>query len=58
MADGVDWLTGQVITIDGGNSLATGGNFYAYRSNDDEDWIKIRETIRLQDQKDKQRRNA
>src|SRR5258706_12902913 len=58
MADGVDWLTGQVITIDGGNSLATGGNFYAYRSNGDEDWARIRETIRAQDDQDKQQRAA
>jgi NAD(P)-dependent dehydrogenase (short-subunit alcohol dehydrogenase family) len=56
MADGVEWLTGQIITIDGGNSLATGGNFYAYRSHGDEDWARIRETIRAQDDKDKQRR--
>ncbi|MES2185755.1 MAG: SDR family oxidoreductase [Pseudomonadota bacterium] len=54
MADGVDWLTGQIITIDGGNALATGGNFYAYRNYEDEDWTRIRETIRAQDQKDKQ----
>jgi NAD(P)-dependent dehydrogenase (short-subunit alcohol dehydrogenase family) len=58
MADGVDWLTGQVITIDGGNSLATGGNFYNYRSHGDEDWAGIRETIRAQDNKDKQQRAA
>jgi NAD(P)-dependent dehydrogenase (short-subunit alcohol dehydrogenase family) len=58
IADGVEWLTGQVITIDGGNSLATGGNFYAYRSHTDEDWAHIRETIRAQDQKDKQQRTA
>jgi NAD(P)-dependent dehydrogenase (short-subunit alcohol dehydrogenase family) len=56
MADGVDWLTGQIITIDGGNSLATGGNFYAYRANDDDDWARIRESIRAQDNKDKQQR--
>ena len=58
MADGVDWMTGQVITIDGGNSLATGGNFYAYRSHGDEDWARIRETIRAQDDRDKQQRQA
>ena len=58
MADGVDWLTGQVITIDGGNSLATGGNFYAYRSYEDDDWARVRETIRSQDEKDRQSRDA
>ena len=56
MADGVDWMTGQIIAIDGGNSLATGGNFYAYRSNGDEDWARIKATIRAQDSKDKQLR--
>ena len=58
MADGVEWMTGQIITIDGGNSLATGGNFYAYRAHTDEDWARIRESIRAQDSKDKQRRAA
>jgi NAD(P)-dependent dehydrogenase (short-subunit alcohol dehydrogenase family) len=58
MADGVDWMTGQIITIDGGNSLATGGNFYGYRTNGDEDWARIRESIRVQDNKDKLRRVA
>ena len=27
-----DWLTGQSIMMDGGNALATGGNFYELRS--------------------------
>jgi len=58
MADGVDWLTGQVITIDGGNSLATGGNFYAYRSYEDDDWARVRESIRSQDEKDRQTRDS
>jgi NAD(P)-dependent dehydrogenase (short-subunit alcohol dehydrogenase family) len=58
MADGVDWMTGQIITIDGGNSLATGGNFYAYRAYDDADWARIRESIRAQDNKDKLQRAA
>ncbi len=58
MADGVDWMTGQILTIDGGNALATGGNFYAYRSYDDADWTRIRETIRAQDNKDKQSSRA
>jgi NAD(P)-dependent dehydrogenase (short-subunit alcohol dehydrogenase family) len=53
MADDVAWLNGQVITIDGANSLATGGNFYNYRSYTDEDWTRVRENIRAQDAKDK-----
>jgi NAD(P)-dependent dehydrogenase (short-subunit alcohol dehydrogenase family) len=58
VADGVDWMTGQILTIDGGNALATGGNFYAYRSYDDADWTRIRDNIRAQDQMDKQVRAA
>jgi NAD(P)-dependent dehydrogenase (short-subunit alcohol dehydrogenase family) len=58
VADGIDWMTGQILTIDGGNALATGGNFYAYRSYEDEDWARIRDNIRAQDQKDKQARAA
>ena len=27
-----DWLTGQSIMMDGGNALATGGNFYELRN--------------------------
>lgn len=54
LADGVEWMTGQILTIDGGNALATGGNFYAYRSYEDEDWARIRDNIRAQDKKDKQ----
>ncbi|MDM0111399.1 SDR family oxidoreductase [Variovorax sp. J22R133] len=58
VADGVDWMTGQILTIDGGNAIATGGNFYAYRSYDDGDWARIRDNIRSQDQKDKQVRRV
>lgn len=58
MADGIDWMTGQVLTIDGGNSLATGGNFYGYRNYTDEDWTRVRDSIRSQDEKDKQLRAA
>ena len=56
MAEEVAWLTGQVLTIDGANALATGGNFYNYRSYTDEDWQRVRDTIRAQDVKDKAQR--
>jgi NAD(P)-dependent dehydrogenase (short-subunit alcohol dehydrogenase family) len=58
MADGVDWLTGQIITIDGANSLATGGNFYNYRTYTDEDWSRIKSSIKSQNAKDKEGRVA
>src|SRR5690349_8345822 len=38
-----DWLTGQSIFMDGGNALATGGNFYALREWGDADWHRARE---------------
>jgi NAD(P)-dependent dehydrogenase (short-subunit alcohol dehydrogenase family) len=58
IAEGADWLTGQVLTIDGANSLATGGNFYQYRAYSDEDWTRVRDSIRAQDAKDKAQRAA
>ena len=41
-----DWLTGQSIMMDGGNALATGGNFYELREWSDADWQAARETHR------------
>jgi NAD(P)-dependent dehydrogenase (short-subunit alcohol dehydrogenase family) len=58
MADGVDWLTGQVIAIDGGNWLANGGNFFAYRNRTDKDWRRMREEIKAQNARDKASRSA
>ena len=55
-ADGADWMSGQIITIDGANSLATGGNFYNYRTYEDADWERVRDTIRAQDARDKAQR--
>jgi NAD(P)-dependent dehydrogenase (short-subunit alcohol dehydrogenase family) len=51
-----DWLTGQSITMDGGNAMATGGNFYALRSWSDSDWQQARERIEAQNAKDKTQR--
>jgi NAD(P)-dependent dehydrogenase (short-subunit alcohol dehydrogenase family) len=48
-----DWLTGQVIAMDGGNALATGGNFYALRAWSDADWQAARERIEAQNAKDR-----
>jgi len=53
MADGCEWLTGQTLTIDGANSLATGGNFYHFKDWSDEDWALARETIREQNDRDR-----
>ena len=51
-----DWLTGQSIMMDGGNALATGGNFYELRSWQPEDWKAARERIEAQNTKDKAQR--
>ena len=51
-----DWLTGQSIFMDGGQALATGGNFYELRQWSDADWQAARERIAAQDQKDKAQR--
>jgi NAD(P)-dependent dehydrogenase (short-subunit alcohol dehydrogenase family) len=58
MADGCEWLTGQTLTIDGANSLATGGNFYHFRDWTDEDWTNARESIRELNDRDRAARTA
>ena len=42
--------------MDGGNALATGGNFYELREWSDADWLAARERIEAQNQKDKAQR--
>lgn len=56
MADGCDWLTGQLIHMDGGNYLGTGGNFYALREWTDEQWMEARARIEAQNAKDRAQR--
>ncbi len=56
MSDGCNWLTGQTIGMDGGQSLATGGNFYDLRSWRDEDWRVARDAIKAQNAKDRANR--
>jgi NAD(P)-dependent dehydrogenase (short-subunit alcohol dehydrogenase family) len=51
-----DWLTGQSIMMDGGNALATGGNFYELREWSDTDWQAARERIEAQNTKDRAQR--
>jgi NAD(P)-dependent dehydrogenase (short-subunit alcohol dehydrogenase family) len=53
MSDGCDWLTGQTISMDGAQALATGGNLYTLREWNDEDWRQAREAIKAQDAKDR-----
>jgi NAD(P)-dependent dehydrogenase (short-subunit alcohol dehydrogenase family) len=58
MADGVQWLTGQTLTIDGANSLATGGNFYHFKDWSDQDWINAKDSIKALNDKDRADRTA
>ncbi|MEO7115341.1 MAG: SDR family oxidoreductase, partial [Caldimonas sp.] len=51
-----DWLTGQSIMMDGGNALATGGNFYELNRWSDGDWKTARDKIEAQNSKDKAQR--
>jgi NAD(P)-dependent dehydrogenase (short-subunit alcohol dehydrogenase family) len=48
-----DWLTGQSIMMDGGNALATGGNFYELRDWNESDWQAARARIEAQNAKDR-----
>jgi hypothetical protein len=51
-----DWLTGQTIMMDGGNAIASGGNFYELREWSDADWQAARERIEAQNRKDREAR--
>jgi len=58
LSDGCDWLTGQTIAMDGGQHLATGGNFYELRQWTDAQWEGAREAIRAQNEKDRAQRGG
>ena len=56
MADEVEYLTGQIIAIDGGQSLNNTGTFNSLQSLTDQDWVKIRENIKATNTADKAER--
>ena len=56
LADGCEWLTGQTITLDGGQSHATGSNFYELRHWTDAQWQATRAAIKAQNEKDRAQR--
>jgi NAD(P)-dependent dehydrogenase (short-subunit alcohol dehydrogenase family) len=58
MSDGCDWLNGELIAMDGGQALATGGNFYALRDWSDAQWQAARESIKALNERDRARRSA
>lgn len=58
MADEVEYLTGQVITIDGGQHLNNMGTFNIFQALKDEDWRNVRRTIKASNARDKAARAA
>jgi len=58
ISGGCDWLNGQTIAMDGGQSLATGGNFYELRHWSDAQWRDARDAIKAQNEKDRAQRSV
>ncbi|HRO57719.1 MAG TPA: SDR family oxidoreductase [Burkholderiaceae bacterium] len=56
MSGGCDWLTGQLIFMDGANYLANGGNFYPLHEWTDDQWREARERIEAQNARDRAQR--
>ena len=55
MADGVQWLTGETIAIDGAGHYQNGASFTELADLSDEQWAAMREAIRRKDDEDKAR---
>jgi NAD(P)-dependent dehydrogenase (short-subunit alcohol dehydrogenase family) len=53
MADGVEWLTGETIAIDGAGHRQNGASFTELADLDDAAWREMRDAIRRQDERDK-----
>jgi NAD(P)-dependent dehydrogenase (short-subunit alcohol dehydrogenase family) len=53
MADGVEWLTGETIAIDGAGHRQNGASFTDLAQLSDAQWREMRESIRGQDARDK-----
>lgn len=58
MADGCDYLTGEVIALDGAQWLTSGGNFHALTKLDDADWDMIGQAIRSTNSQDRSQRTT
>jgi NAD(P)-dependent dehydrogenase (short-subunit alcohol dehydrogenase family) len=58
MSDGCDWLNGELIAMDGGQGLATGGNFYALREWSDAQWQAARDSIKALNERDRAQRGS
>jgi hypothetical protein len=55
MADGVEWLSGETIAIDGAGHRQNGASFTDLAELSDAQWREMREAIREQDSRDKAR---
>jgi NAD(P)-dependent dehydrogenase (short-subunit alcohol dehydrogenase family) len=58
MAPGCDYLTGEVIALDGGQWLASNGNFNSLSALDRDDWDMIRGAIQSTNAKDRSQRTT
>lgn len=58
MAPGCDYLTGEIIAIDGGQWLASNGNFNSLSALDRSDWDMIKGAIQATNAKDRNDRTA
>ena len=59
MADGCDYLTGEIVTIDGGQWLNHAGNFYdMLKGVSDEEWEQLRNMIKASNESDKAKRSV
>lgn len=58
MADGVEWLTGETIAIDGAGHRQNGASFTELAELTDDQWQEMREAIRRKDAADKALRTA
>jgi len=56
MSSGCNWLTGQLLFMDGGGYLAGGGNFFPLREWDDQHWSDARAAIEAQNARDRAQR--
>ncbi len=58
MSDGCDYLTGEVIALDGAQWLTSGGNFASLTNLDDGDWDMIKSAIQSTNAADRAKRTA
>ena len=59
MADGCEYLTGEIVTIDGGQWLNHAGNFYdMLKGVSDEEWEQLRNMIKASNESDKAKRSV